>query len=56
MDINAKLGRKGLGCELSPTYFADAVGHCEAGAKKLATPSLFDTLESAEEVPTEELA
>ncbi|MGH9522709.1 MAG: DNA methyltransferase, partial [Terriglobales bacterium] len=54
------LGRKGVGCELSPTYFVDACGHCEAGAKKLATPTLFDALSAdssaAEEVPTEELA
>jgi len=37
-----KLGRKGIGIELSPRYFADAVYYCEAAEKAVATPSLFD--------------
>ena len=37
-----KLGRKGIGIELAPRYFADAVYYCEAAEKQVATPSLFD--------------
>ena len=44
-----KMGRKGLSCELSPSYFRDACFYCEAMERKMATPSLFDLLESAEE-------
>ena len=44
-----KLGRKGLSCELSPAYFRDACFYCEAMERKLATPSLFDLLETENE-------
>ncbi|MDZ4254116.1 MAG: DNA methyltransferase [Sulfuritalea sp.] len=37
-----KLGRRGLGVELSPTYFYDSVFYCQAAERELATPSLFD--------------
>lgn len=37
-----KLKRRGLGVELNPRYFADAAGYCEAMARKLSTPTLFD--------------
>ncbi|WP_422096870.1 DNA methyltransferase [Variovorax sp.] len=37
-----KLGRRGRGCELSPSYFADGVLFCESMARELSTPSLFD--------------
>jgi DNA modification methylase len=40
-----RLGRRGLGVELSPRYFADAVYYCETAERKLATPSLFDLTE-----------
>lgn len=42
------LGRRGLGWELSPRYFADAVYYCETAARKLATPSLFDLVASGD--------
>lgn len=45
-----KLGRKGLSCELSPSYFRDACFYCEAMERKMATPSLFDLLAEQEEV------
>lgn len=43
-------GRRGLGIELSPSYFRDGVTYCEMAAREMATPSLFDLLasESAE--------
>jgi hypothetical protein len=41
-----KLRRKGLGVELSPQYFRDACFYCEAAERQMATPSLFDLLES----------
>ena len=44
-----KMGRKGLSCELSPSYFRDACFYCEAMERKMATPSLFDLLETADE-------
>jgi hypothetical protein len=37
-----KLGRKGYGVELNPGYFLDGVKHCEAMAREVAIPSLFD--------------
>jgi hypothetical protein len=37
-----KLGRKGVGVELNPGYFLDGVKHCEAMAREVAIPSLFD--------------
>jgi DNA modification methylase len=47
-----KLGRKGIACELSPSYFKDACFYCEAAERQMATPSLFDLLvePEAEEV------
>jgi len=37
-----RLGRRGVGVELNPGYFADAVGYCEAEARKASVPTLFD--------------
>jgi len=42
------LARRGLGWELSPRYFADAVYYCETAERKLATPNLFDMLKEAD--------
>jgi len=42
-----KLGRRGVGIELNPGYFADAVSYCEAEARKAAVPTLFDLIEEA---------
>jgi hypothetical protein len=42
-----KLGRKGLGIELSASYFRDAVYYCEAAERELAVPSLFDLTEDS---------
>lgn len=36
------LGRKGYGCELSPSYFADACWHLRAAARQKAAPTLFE--------------
>lgn len=38
--------RQGLGWELSPTYFADGCGYCEAAAREMDMPSLFDLMET----------
>jgi len=37
-----KLGRRGLGVELSATYHAEAVRYCEAASQQRGVPSLFD--------------
>ena len=37
-----KLGRRGLGVELSPEYFAEALRHLRALDRQRATPTLFD--------------
>lgn len=37
-----RLGREGLATELNGGYFADGAGHCEAAARELRTPTLFD--------------
>lgn len=47
-----KLGRFGVGCELSSAYFLDGCTYCRAAAAELEMPSLFDlpgTKEEAEE-------
>jgi hypothetical protein len=41
-----KLGRCGLGIELSPKYFPDAVAYCRAAEAEAEVPSLFDALEA----------
>ena len=40
-------GRRGLGVELNPGYFLDAVHYCQAAERKVSMPSLFDVLELA---------
>lgn len=40
------LGRQGLGIELSASYWRDSVAYAEAAVQEVATPSLFDLLES----------
>lgn len=42
-----KAGRRGRGCELSPGYFADGVMFCEAMARQMSMPSLFELEELA---------
>jgi hypothetical protein len=37
-----KMGRHGVGVELSPTYYADGVRYVEAMAREIAMPTLFD--------------
>ena len=43
-----KLGRRGRGCELNPSYFADGVLYCEAMRREMSMPSLFEMLETEE--------
>ena len=40
-----KAGRFGMGWELSPRYFADGAMYCEAMAREMSMPSLFDLAE-----------
>ncbi len=37
-----KLRRRGVGVELNPGYFADAVRYCEEAEREASTPTLFD--------------
>jgi DNA modification methylase len=37
-----KLGRFGVGFELSQSYFNDGAAYCRAAAEEMAMPSLFD--------------
>lgn len=48
-----KLGRRGRGVELNPTYFRDGVAYVEAAARQASVPTLFDLVadEAAEHVP-----
>src|SRR5206468_7335819 len=39
------MGRKGIGVELSPGYWADGVAYCMEAERKRAIPTLFDLLE-----------
>lgn len=43
-----KLGRKGLGIELSNKYWLDGVGYCKAAEEKLSMPDLVDMLSALE--------
>lgn len=40
-----KMGRRGLGCELSPSYFADAVWYLRNAEAEASIPSLFEVTE-----------
>lgn len=40
-----KLGRRGIGVELNSRYFADSVGYCQAAARDVKAPTLFDLAE-----------
>jgi DNA modification methylase len=53
--IALKLGRRGLGVELSPGYFRDGCAHVAAMAREIATPSLFGAMD-AEAAETAEVA
>ena len=37
-----ELGREGIGCELSPVYFAEGLRYLRALEKRLSVPTLFD--------------
>jgi DNA modification methylase len=41
-----KLGRKGIGIELSPTYWRDGVSYLKAVEKRADSPTLFDLVEA----------
>jgi len=45
-----KLGRYGMGVELSKPYYLDGLYYCQQAAEKKAQPSLFDFLDAEEEV------
>jgi hypothetical protein len=44
-----KLGRYGMGVELSKSYYLDGLYYCQQAAEKKVQPSLFDFLDAAEE-------
>lgn len=46
-----KWGRKGIGIELNPTYYLDGVAYCEAEARRLSMPSLFDLIGAEADAP-----
>jgi DNA modification methylase len=50
------MGRKGVGCELSPGYFADGVAYCTEAERKNAVPSFFDLIEAEKNSPIPEPA
>ena len=43
-----RMGRRGYGCELNSSYFADAVGYLRAEEAEVDQPSLFDLMEGTE--------
>lgn len=42
-----KQGRKGVGIELSPSYFLDGAAYCAAAEREQSMPGLFDAMEQA---------
>ncbi len=51
-----KLGRRGYGVELNPSYHADAVGYLRAAEREVQLPTLFDLLRDEDDEEPEELA
>lgn len=49
-----KFGRKGIGIELSASYFADGLTYLEAAERDFLSPDLFSAIEAEEEVVTAE--
>jgi hypothetical protein len=45
--LAVKMGRRGVGIELSASYFADSIAYVEAAAQERKMPSLFDMLAAA---------
>jgi len=45
-----KKKRKAIGIELSHSYFIDGASYCEAAAREIGMPELFDTVRNAEPV------
>jgi hypothetical protein len=45
------LGRYGLSCELSHSYWLDSAFYCKASEIKRNTPSLFDTVDEGDDLP-----
>ncbi len=45
-----KLGRRGIGVELSPSYYADGVEYLKASEDEVTIPTLFDLVEAEEEL------
>jgi hypothetical protein len=46
-----KLKRRAIACELSPRYFLDGVTYCEAAAREMSMPTLFDLMAPATDQP-----
>lgn len=46
------LGRKAIAIELNSGYFLDGVAYCEAAARQIAVPTLFDFLRESVAEPT----
>jgi hypothetical protein len=44
--VALRMGRKGYGIELSPSYWMDSVGYCRSEEQKVLSPTLFDMLEA----------
>ena len=43
--VAVKLGRRGLGCELKPSYWRTSVDNLRRFEAEITAPNLFDTLE-----------
>jgi hypothetical protein len=46
---SVKLKRRGLGVELNTRYWAEGAAYCEAAARQVAMPTLFDVLDQDDE-------
>lgn len=51
-----KLGRRGRGSELNPSYFADQVHYCQAMEREVSMPTLFDMEAVDQQQPEREAA
>ncbi|MDE2010454.1 MAG: hypothetical protein KGJ09_10340 [Candidatus Omnitrophica bacterium] len=53
--VAIKMGRRGFGCELSPTYWKDSVRYCRLAEQEAKVGSLFDLLDAADEPEKDDL-
>lgn len=50
--VSLQLGRRGVGSELKPSYYRQAVANLQSAEREYATPTLLDLIAQSESVPS----